>query len=171
MLPESWKETSETGTGPFHFDGNGTRAQVREDHFCNITPAAADVCRSTASHKSRQRHTAACASRGIWKHLKLPTRQPGALRARPHVKLEHSSDTLWESASPLWVQPANQQSGRDTVQVHGAAKCQEDQHHNTHLLHLTGQASNQGTLGLAIQTSRAKAKPSSDRGAPTHRWG
>lgn len=41
------------------------------------------------------------ASRGIWKHLKLPRGRPGALRARPHTRLEHCSDPLRELASPM----------------------------------------------------------------------
>lgn len=76
-------------------------------------------------------------SQGIWKHLKLPTRQPRALTARSH--------TGWSSAPILpgnqqvpcgCSRPIGRQPGRDMVQVHRAAKCQEDQHHSTHPPHL-----------------------------------
>lgn len=53
---------------------------------------------------------------------------------------------------------ANRQPGWDVVQVHGTDKCQEDQHHNIHLPHLTGQVSNQDALGLVVQTAWCQSK-------------
>lgn len=75
----------------------------------------------------------------------------------PH-RLQHCSDPPRELASALWMQLANRQPGRDVVQVHGAAKCQENQHHNIHLPQLTGQVSNQDALGLVVQTAWCQSK-------------
>lgn len=83
----------DTGTAPLHADGD--RAELRPQRaFLQHHPTI------MASHASCQRHTGAPASRGIWKHLKLPRRRPGALRARPHTRLEHCSDPLREPAEP-----------------------------------------------------------------------
>lgn len=82
-LPESCGETAETGTGALHLGGRGARAPALEERFCNLTQHQQPCAGPAASRKSCQSHTAASASRGTWKHLKLPTGRPGALRARP----------------------------------------------------------------------------------------
>ena len=83
MLPESCRETAETGTGALHLGGHGARAPALEGRFCKLTQHQQPRAGPAASRESCQSHTAASASRGIWKHLKSPTGRPGALRARP----------------------------------------------------------------------------------------
>lgn len=112
----------------------------------------------TASHKSWRRYMETTPLQGICKHLKLTSRRPCGLAARSHTRLEHRSGPCGELASPLRISPANQQPGRDTVQVRGAAKCHDDQHHDIHLPRLTGQASNRAALGLVVRNARCQSE-------------
>lgn len=118
-----------------------------------------------------QRHTGAPASRGIWKHLKLPRGRPGALRARPHTRLEHCSDPLQEPAVPYGhsrpvgslAGPLSKSTGLPNAKRIGTTTCT--------VLHLTGQESNQDPPGQVCRLHGAKAKPSSCGQCPvTHRW-
>lgn len=94
-------EPSEPGTGPPHPAGN--RAELRPQRTLPHHPAPSASCAGPmASHASSETHAGAPASRGIWRHLKLPRGRHGALRARPHRKLGHNrSDPLGMRESPM----------------------------------------------------------------------
>lgn len=141
---------SDTGTAPLHFDGNG--AELRPRRACLQRHPTV-----MASH-ARQRHIGAPASRGIWKHLKLPRGRPGALRARPHTRLEHCSDPLRELAVPYGhsrpvgslAGPLSKSTGLPNAKRIGTTTCT--------VLHLTGQVSNQDPPGSGVQTAWCQSK-------------
>jgi len=83
---------------PFHVDHNKASAQALEEPSCNVTQPSADARRSHGLPQVLSEVHGDSSSQGIWKHLKLPTRWPGALTARSH--------TGWSTAQTL---PGNQQ--------------------------------------------------------------
>lgn len=142
MLPESCGQAAETGTVALDLNGHRARAGSGGTSL-QAHQAIGSPVRVPCLPQFCQGHTRASASRGIWKHLKLPTGRPGALSARPT-----------EGWSTIQILPRNQLTPHECTwpisnlagtpfKSMGAAKCQEDQHHQIHLLRRTGQASNQ----------------------------